>query len=449
MPGTMTLVCGPPGCGKSSFHKALAGRLFIDDTTTLNGVVSYNGKDISDIQVRRIAAFIAQSDRHLPTLTVRETCAFANTCTSHYNKIEYNFADDPNLAREASWLKNENLPLEMTLHLLGLRGVMDTPIGNTTIRGVSGGERHRVTTAEMVSGTFLVYFLDEISTGLDSSAAYDIVSTFRTYARIKQFTCLFSLLQPSPEVFDLFDRIIVLNEGRIIFQGPRGDVLSYFKTLGYVKPNHVDVADFLQEVTTEEGIHFLLPEFRHLTSNEFVKAYMDSDMYKDVLRIVNNTQNVQELWLDVAKPLGLSIVNKPSKSGEKGIVVVDKVEASGMATAVNIQHTADVKEGDTIMAIGVVGEELEYLGLPMSTLDAFGIFGKVAEAPRNIILQLERPLEKEDEEAASVFKQEYVQEWWPSTKTVLQRQATLVLRNKSFVYARIVQVIQDSSSRSF
>jgi hypothetical protein len=56
------------------------------------------------------------------------------------------------------------------------------------------------------AGTFLVYFLDEISTGLDSSAAYDIVSTFRTYARIKQFTCLFSLLQPSPEVFDLFDR---------------------------------------------------------------------------------------------------------------------------------------------------------------------------------------------------------------------------------------------------
>lgn len=82
------------------------------------------------------------------------------------------------------------------------------------------------------------------------------------------------------------------------------------------------------------------------------------------------------------------------QAGEKGIVVVDKVEASGMATAVNIQHTADVKEGDTIMAIGVVGEELEYLGLPTSTLDAFGIFGKVAEAPRNIILQLERPLEK-------------------------------------------------------
>jgi hypothetical protein len=56
------------------------------------------------------------------------------------------------------------------------------------------------------SGTFLVYLLDEISTGLDSSATYDIVSAFRTFARIRRYTCLFSLLQPSPEVFDLFDR---------------------------------------------------------------------------------------------------------------------------------------------------------------------------------------------------------------------------------------------------
>jgi hypothetical protein len=80
--------------------------------------------------------------------------------------------------------------------------------------------------------------------------------------------------------------------GFIVFCGIHGPKIE-FCNLGYcryVKPNHVDVADFLQEVTTEEGIHFLLPEFRHLTSNEFVKAYMDSDMYKDVLRIVNNTQ---------------------------------------------------------------------------------------------------------------------------------------------------------------
>nr|PNR35524.1 hypothetical protein PHYPA_023424 [Physcomitrium patens] len=83
-------------------------------------------------------------------------------------------------------------------------------------------------------GTYPVYFLDEISTGLDSSATYDIVSAFRTMARMRRYTCLFSLLQPAPEVFNLFDRVIIMHEGRIIYQGPREDVLVYFAKLGYV-----------------------------------------------------------------------------------------------------------------------------------------------------------------------------------------------------------------------
>lgn len=81
-------------------------------------------------------------------------------------------------------------------------------------------------------GTYPVYFLDEISTGLDSSATYDIVSAFRTMARMRRYTCLFSLLQPAPEVFNLFDRVIIMHEGRIIYQGPREDVLVYFAKLG-------------------------------------------------------------------------------------------------------------------------------------------------------------------------------------------------------------------------
>lgn len=76
------------GTGKSSLHKALAGRLFCDKTTNLTGTVTYNGKSVDKIQVRRIAAFIAQTDRHLPTLTVRETCEFANSCTSQFGKGE-------------------------------------------------------------------------------------------------------------------------------------------------------------------------------------------------------------------------------------------------------------------------------------------------------------------------------------------------------------------------
>lgn len=70
--------------GKSSLHKAVGGRLFLDKRTTLEGSVTYNHKPVETLQVRRLAAYIAQTDRHLPTLTVRETCEFANACTSHY-----------------------------------------------------------------------------------------------------------------------------------------------------------------------------------------------------------------------------------------------------------------------------------------------------------------------------------------------------------------------------
>ncbi|KAG0601370.1 hypothetical protein M758_11G105200 [Ceratodon purpureus] len=392
MPGTLTLVCGPPGCGKSSLHKALAGRLHVDKNTTLQGSVKYNHKSIDRIQVRRLAAYIAQTDRHLPLLTVRETCEFANACTSHFtNNPEWYGKSAEKMEALQDEIGGVNLPLELTLHLLGLRGVSDTIVGNAAVRGVSGGERHRVTTAEMVSGTFLVYLLDEISTGLDSSATYDIVSAFRTMARIRRYTCLFSLLQPSPEVFNLFDRIIVMHEGRIIYQGPRDDVLLYFKKLGYVKPNHVDVADFLQEISTEEGVGYLTPGHKHLTVDGFVSAYMASDMYKDIVRILDNKQDAEELWLEAKKPLGLKITD-----GEiTGDVVIQEVESSGTATVVDIQQTSQVKAGDKITAIGINHENLEYLTLPgTQKSDAETIVDKVQRAQDYVRLQLERPLEK-------------------------------------------------------
>ncbi|GAQ79604.1 pleiotropic drug resistance protein [Klebsormidium nitens] len=82
MPGTLTLVLGPPGCGKSSFHQVLAGRAWTDKTTKLTGEVTYNHQPVAETQYRRLATYIGQTDKHLPTLTVRETCDFARDCTT-------------------------------------------------------------------------------------------------------------------------------------------------------------------------------------------------------------------------------------------------------------------------------------------------------------------------------------------------------------------------------
>lgn len=57
-----------------------------------------------------------------------------------------------------------------------------------------------------------------------------------------------------------------------------------------MKPNHVDVADFLQEISTEEGLGYLVPGFTHLTTDDFVNAYMASDMYKDIVRIIDDQE---------------------------------------------------------------------------------------------------------------------------------------------------------------
>lgn len=93
--------------------------------------------------------------------------------------------------------------------------------------------------------------MDEISNGLDSSTAYQIVSCLQQLAHITDATVLVSLLQPAPETFNLFDDIILMSEGKIIYQGPRDDVLEFFDACGFKCPTRKGVADFLQEANAQ------------------------------------------------------------------------------------------------------------------------------------------------------------------------------------------------------
>lgn len=97
--------------------------------------------------------------------------------------------------------------------------------------------------------------MDEISTGLDSSTTFQIVKCMQQIAHLTETTILMSLLQPDPETFDLFDDIILLSEGQIIYQGPREHVLEFFQSCGFECPERKGTADFLQEVNTE--MHYM------------------------------------------------------------------------------------------------------------------------------------------------------------------------------------------------
>jgi ABC-type multidrug transport system ATPase subunit len=107
----------------------------------------------------------------------------------------------------------------------------------------------------MVVGPTRTLFMDEISTGLDSSTTFQIVKCMQQIVHLTEATILMSLLQPDPETFDLFDDIILLSEGWIIYQGPREHVLEFFESCGFKCPERKGTADFLQEVTTELQIY--------------------------------------------------------------------------------------------------------------------------------------------------------------------------------------------------
>lgn len=145
-----------------------------------------------------------------------------------------------------------------TTQILGLEICADTMVGDEMIRGISGGQKKRVTTGEMLVGPARALFMDEISTGLDSSTTFQIVNSMRQFIHILNGTALISLLQPAPETYDLFDDIVLISDGKIVYQGPRENVLEFFQHMGFSCPQRKGVADFLQEVTLRPLLLLLL-----------------------------------------------------------------------------------------------------------------------------------------------------------------------------------------------
>ncbi|RXI04743.1 hypothetical protein DVH24_039017 [Malus domestica] len=161
--------------------------------------------------------------------------------------------------------------------ILGLDICADIMVGDDMRRGISGGQKKRVTTGEMLVGPAKAFFMDEISTGLDSSTTFQIVKFMRQMVHIMEVSMVISLLQPAPETYDLFDDIMLLSEGQIVYHGPRENVLEFFEYMGFKCPDRKGVADFLQEVTSkkdQEQYWFKKNQpYRFVSVSDFVRAF--------------------------------------------------------------------------------------------------------------------------------------------------------------------------------
>ncbi|TMW67913.1 hypothetical protein Poli38472_007585 [Pythium oligandrum] len=298
-PGTMTLVLGQPGSGKSSLMKILSGRFPMSGHVQLSGDVTYNGATTDEMRKRlpQFVSYVTQRDTHFPTLTVKETLQFAQECSDgvHFSKriastLSKTAPEETKAAVEAVQQLSEHYT-DVVIQQLGLENCQDTVVGDAMLRGVSGGERKRVTTGEMQFGSSLVTFMDEISTGLDSAATFDIIKTQRSVAMNLRKTVVIALLQPSPEVFALFDDVLILNDGEVMYHGPRDQVESHFADLGFVCPPERDVADFLLDLGTRqqrryEGTRTDASQLPRKAS-EYASIFRQSSIYNDMIEYVN------------------------------------------------------------------------------------------------------------------------------------------------------------------
>lgn len=264
-PSRLTLLLGPPSSGKTTLLLALAGRLGSD--LQVSGKVTYNGHNLNEFVPQRTSAYVTQQDWQVAEMTVRETLDFSARCQGVAYKYDMLTElsrrekddgikpdEDLDILMKALALggRDSSLIVEYTLKILGLDMCADTLVGDEMLKGISGGQKKRLTTGELLVGPSRVFLMDEISTGLDSSTTYQIVTYLRHSTRSLDGTTVISLLQPAPETYELFDDIILLTEGQIVYQGPRQGALEFFSAMGFSCPERKNVADFLQEVVSKK-----------------------------------------------------------------------------------------------------------------------------------------------------------------------------------------------------
>lgn len=302
-PSRMTLLLGPPGSGKTTLLQALAGKM--DKDIRVSGRVTYCGHELSEFVPQRTCAYISQHDLHQGEMTVRETLDFSGRCLGvgiryetlvelSRRELAAGIKPDPEIDAfmKATSMEGQETSLgtDYILKILGLEICADISVGDEMRRGISGGQRKRLTTGEMLVGPAKAFFMDDISTGLDSSTTFQIIRFMRQMVHIMDVTMMISLLQPAPETYNLFDDIILLSEGKIVYQGPRENVLDFFENVGFKCPERKGVADFLQEVTSrkdQEQYWFRrdIP-YCYISVPEFVVRFNDysigQQLYKEI-----------------------------------------------------------------------------------------------------------------------------------------------------------------------
>ncbi|KAJ5198072.1 CDR ABC transporter [Penicillium cinerascens] len=270
--GELLLVLGRPGAGCSTFLKSLCGEthgLELDS----DSVIHYNGIPQSRMvkEFKGEVVYNQEVDRHFPHLTVGQTMEFAAATRTPSHRFQ-----GMSRAEYARYMA------EVTMAVFGLSHTYNTRVGDDFIRGVSGGERKRVSIAEMALAASPLGAWDNSTRGLDSATALKFVESLRLLSDLTGSAHAVAAYQASQNIYDVFDKVIVLYDGREIFYGPAAEAKAYFENQGWDCPPRQTTGDFLTSVTNpgerrpKPGMESQVPR----TVEDFENAWLNSAEHK-------------------------------------------------------------------------------------------------------------------------------------------------------------------------
>jgi len=266
--GEMLVVLGPPGSGCSTFLKTITGEthgFFVDKESHIN----YQGvsPELMNKNYRGEAIYTAEVDVHFPQMTVGETLYFAAQARRPRNI--------PGGVSVKQYAEHQR---DVIMALYGISHTLNTRVGNDFIRGVSGGERKRVTIAEASLSRAPLQAWDNSTRGLDSANAIEFCKTLRMETEISGTTACVAIYQAPQAAYDLFDKALVLYEGRQIYFGKSTEAKQYFIDMGFECPARQTDADFLTSMTSalervvRPGFEGRVPR----TPDEFAQRWKES-----------------------------------------------------------------------------------------------------------------------------------------------------------------------------
>lgn len=229
-PGNVFAIMGGSGLGKTTLLNSLAHRVSNSSSFSQSGTITYNLlPDLGSVS----HAYVIQQDILVPTLTCRETLRFSARLR---------------LLKTVLYEKQDQL-IEQIIAELGLKDCADTMVGSRQHKGLSGGEKRRLSIGIQLLVNPSVIFLDEPTTGLDAHSAILLIHTLKNLAK-KGRTVIMSIHQPPSEVFFMFDFLCILSRGFPVFCGKTSSVLGYFEGLGFKVEKNANPADFLIDITS-------------------------------------------------------------------------------------------------------------------------------------------------------------------------------------------------------